>query len=141
MAFRAHKRRQQLDRCRFEAAHLKYASLQMATWYPKAISYNCVKVEGDIMDTLNEITPALFLGFEENYAGKVQVKGEEFLSMKRGGKKPRTVASKIQSDILKEKRELKGVVRKNPLHVNLLGTTGSAILLCEFGKWGQELWY
>lgn len=50
-----------MDRRRLEAAHLKYASLQMATWYPEAISNSAIKFEGDVMATLNAITPALFL--------------------------------------------------------------------------------
>lgn len=57
-----------MDRRRFEAAHLKYASLQMATWYPEATSYNQITFEGDVKDTLNEIMPAL-CSFEARYAG------------------------------------------------------------------------
>lgn len=57
-----------MDRRRFEAAHLKYASLQVATWYPEAISYSSIKFGGDVTDTLNKITPALLLSFEANYA-------------------------------------------------------------------------
>ena len=58
-----------MDRRRFAAAHLKYASLQMANWYSESITYSSIKFEGDVTDTLNEITPALFLGFEKKYAG------------------------------------------------------------------------
>ena len=65
----AHNKRRQMDRRRFEAAHLKYASLKMVSWYPDTTSYNCVKFEGDVTDTLNEITPPLFSSFEANYAG------------------------------------------------------------------------
>ena len=59
-----------MDRRRFEAAHLKYASLKMVSWYPEATSYSSVKFEGDVTDTLNEITHTLFLSFEANYAGQ-----------------------------------------------------------------------
>lgn len=65
---RAHQSRQHLDRRRFEAAHLKYACLQTATWYPDAISYKLIVVEGEIGDSLNKITPILFNRFEKEYA-------------------------------------------------------------------------
>ena len=58
-----------MDRHRFEAAHLKYASLRMASWYPEAIRGGNIKFEGDAMDTLDEITPALFDCFKTKYAG------------------------------------------------------------------------
>ena len=41
----------------------------MVAKYPKAIDINCVRVQGDITDTLNEIAPILFNCFEANYAG------------------------------------------------------------------------
>ena len=69
IVFRAHQQRQQMDRRRFEAAHLKYACLQMAARYPDAISSAHVKVETCVTDTLNEITPPLFGCFETRYAG------------------------------------------------------------------------
>lgn len=68
-SFSAHLQRQEMDRRRFEAAHLKYACLQMASRYPNAISISHVKVEGDVTDTLREITPSLFHCFETRYAG------------------------------------------------------------------------
>ena len=37
---RAHQQRQQMDRRRFEAAHLKYACLQMAVRYPKVFPFD-----------------------------------------------------------------------------------------------------
>lgn len=65
----AHKKRQQMDRRRFEAAHLKYASLQMASWYPQTNIHGSIKFEGDVLESLYEITPALFDSFETKYAG------------------------------------------------------------------------
>ena len=58
-----------MDRRRFEAAHLKFACLQMATWYPEAISFDSVKFEGDLTATLDKVTPSLFCAFEAKYAG------------------------------------------------------------------------
>lgn len=58
-----------MDRRRFEAAHLKYACLQMAAQYPDAISLSSVRVEGDVTNTLSELTPSLFCCFEARYAG------------------------------------------------------------------------
>ena len=37
--------------------------------YPEEISLNSVKFEGDIIETLNKITPILFACFEARYAG------------------------------------------------------------------------
>lgn len=67
--FRAHYRRQELDRRRFEAAHLKYACLKLASQYPEAVSFSSIKVETDVQDSLSTITPALFSSFEARYAG------------------------------------------------------------------------
>ena len=64
---RAHEERQQMDRRRFEAAHMKYACLCMAAQYPEAKIR--VTVESCVMDTLHKITPALFCSFEAKYAG------------------------------------------------------------------------
>ena len=69
LIFSANQKRQQMDRRRFEAAHLKYASLKMATWYPEAISHCSIKFEGKVTDTLKDITPAMFHSFESRYAG------------------------------------------------------------------------
>lgn len=66
---RAHPERQQLDRRRFETAHLKYACLQLASRYPEAIRPDAIAVEADITTTLKEITPPLFHMFEAKYAG------------------------------------------------------------------------
>ena len=74
---RAHQERQQMDRRRFEAAHLKYASLQMAARYPAVFSSTSIKVESCISDTLKEITPALFKAFETRYAGLVLPSGKQ----------------------------------------------------------------
>lgn len=66
--FRAHPQRQEMDRRRLEAAHLKYACLRVAAQYPEAISLKSIKFE-DVMETLCEITPTLFSCFEARYAG------------------------------------------------------------------------
>ena len=68
--FSAHQQRHEMDRRRFESAHLKYACLQMAAQYPEAINTSCVGVEGDVTHTLNNITPILFSCFEARYAGR-----------------------------------------------------------------------
>ena len=65
----AHPQRQEMDRRRFEAAHLKYACLKMAAQYPMAINISYIGVEADISDPLNKITPILFQCFESKYAG------------------------------------------------------------------------
>ena len=66
---RAQPERQQLDRRRFETAHLKYACLQLASRYPEAIRSEGVAVEADMANTLKDITPPLFQMFEAKYAG------------------------------------------------------------------------
>jgi hypothetical protein len=60
-----------MDRRRFEAAHLKYACLQMLNWYPNTNSSTPqgLRFETDTMDTLSEVTPGLFQSFERLYAG------------------------------------------------------------------------
>jgi len=58
-----------MDRQRFEAAHLKYAYLQVVAQYPETISLKSVKFESDVMVTLCEITPVLFSCFKARYAG------------------------------------------------------------------------
>lgn len=63
---RAHQERQQMDRRRFEAAHMKYACLRMAAEYSEVILPKYVTVESC---ALHKITPALFSSFEARYAG------------------------------------------------------------------------
>ena len=60
-----------MDRRRFEAAHLKYACLQMINRYPNTPSsaLGGIRFEIDVMDTLTEMTPVLFQSFESRYAG------------------------------------------------------------------------
>ena len=41
----------------------------MAGQYPEAASLNCIQFEGDPIDAISKITPALFCGFESRYAG------------------------------------------------------------------------
>ena len=65
----ANPQRQEMDRQRFEAAHLKYACLKMAAQYPMAINISYIGVEADISNSLNKITPILFQCFESKYAG------------------------------------------------------------------------
>ena len=55
-----------MDRRRFQAAHLKYACIQMTARYPDAITSRSIAIETDTLDT---ITPALFGKFEARYAG------------------------------------------------------------------------
>ena len=47
-----------MDRRRFEAAHLKYACLQVAAQYPEAITLKSIKFEGDVME---DYTHSFFL--------------------------------------------------------------------------------
>lgn len=51
--FSAHEKRKQLDHRRFEAAHLKYTSLKMVSWYPETTSYSNVKFESDVKTRLH----------------------------------------------------------------------------------------
>ena len=67
--YRAHPRRQEMDRRRFEAAHIKYACLQLSAKYPEAVSGSSVPVESDTDNMLQKLTPALFKFFEATYAG------------------------------------------------------------------------
>lgn len=66
-----------MDRRRLEAAHLKYACLQIIAQYPESISLKSVKFEGDAIETLCEITPALFTCFEARYAGMYACRYDE----------------------------------------------------------------
>lgn len=66
---RAHPDREQMDRRRFESAHLKYACLQMAAKYPEAFSTKYIRVDCCVSHTFDEITPLLFKCFETQYAG------------------------------------------------------------------------
>ena len=68
-ACRAHKQRQEMDRRRFEEAHLKYACLRLAGQYPEAINEEHVTLQADVKDTLEKVTPALFRAFETRYGG------------------------------------------------------------------------
>lgn len=58
-----------MDRRRLETAHLKYACLKMAAHFSETINISCIGVEGDVINTLKEITPVLFQSFEAKYAG------------------------------------------------------------------------
>ena len=66
---RAQPQRQQLDRRRFEAAHLKYAALQLVVRYPEAFCQEGVTVEVEVKDMFENITPALYNAFQAKYAG------------------------------------------------------------------------
>ena len=59
--------RLELDRRRLEAAHIKYACLQVVNTYPTA--FKNFEFKDDIMDTLNQVTPVFFQCFEARYAG------------------------------------------------------------------------
>ena len=69
ISFRANPQRQEMDRRRFEVAHLKYACLRVAAEYPDSISVKVIKFEGDAMQTLCKIAPIFFSCFEARYAG------------------------------------------------------------------------
>ena len=66
---RAHQHRKELDRRRFESAHLKYAALQLAGSYPEVINPSDIKVQAEITEILTKITPGLFCAFKRRYAG------------------------------------------------------------------------
>lgn len=69
---RAHPDRNQMDRRRFETAHLKYAVLRLAASFPDAPLPNGVTFNSDISVTLLNITPILFRAYQARYAGKLQ---------------------------------------------------------------------
>ena len=69
LLFRAQQERNQMDRCRFEAAHLKYAALCLAVRYPEAFHQRGVTVDVEVRDMLQEITPSLYDAFQAKYAG------------------------------------------------------------------------
>jgi hypothetical protein len=58
-----------MDRRRFEAAHLKYAVMQLAASYPDVIPFGSLTIHCDIEDTLAFITPLLYDAFKTRYAG------------------------------------------------------------------------
>lgn len=60
-----------MDRRRFEAAHLKYAAIQLAMSYPEAIPPGSFTIKCDVADTLEQITPSLYDAFKARYAGIV----------------------------------------------------------------------
>ena len=61
------KNRLQLDRRRLEAAHLKYAILQVNTRF-QLLEAN-IAIESDISSTLKEFTPIYYKSFAQRYAG------------------------------------------------------------------------
>ena len=69
LLYRAHEHRQQMDRRRFESAHMKYAALKLGASYPKIINLSSIRVQADITETITNITPALFCAFKIRYAG------------------------------------------------------------------------
>ena len=56
-----------MDRRRLEAAHIKYACLKMVGFYPE--EFKDFTFEGDISNTLDQVTPLLFKLFERTYSG------------------------------------------------------------------------
>lgn len=58
-----------LDRRRLEATHLRYAVLQVASYYPNDFGMT-TRIYPDLKVTLEYITPLFFSLFRSNYSGK-----------------------------------------------------------------------
>ena len=64
--------RLQLDRRRLEAAHLRYAVLNISSQFNLFTGDHAhITLESDIYQTLKEFTPAFFKAFTSKYAGSV----------------------------------------------------------------------
>jgi len=60
--------RLKLDRRRLESAHLMYAAMNVAKWYPE--SFSGIQFEsGNIDKTTDELTPVYHFAFSKEYAG------------------------------------------------------------------------
>lgn len=57
-----------LDRRRFEAAHLRYAILQVTSRYPLIVP-GPIGIITDVADVLRQVTPAYYEAFTQRYAG------------------------------------------------------------------------
>lgn len=57
-----------LDRRRFEAAHLRYALLQVASRYPLIVP-SPLGMTTDVADILHQVTPAYYEAFTQRYSG------------------------------------------------------------------------
>ena len=68
--YRSLTKRQSLDRRRFEAAHLRYAVLQVAAFYSELLLTQGLFVYPDVEKTLSIITPALYSAFQARFSGK-----------------------------------------------------------------------
>ena len=60
--------RERLDRRRLEAAHFKYAVLNVASWYPNDFTANVVFLP-DMQQTLLNVTPMYQRAFHKVYSG------------------------------------------------------------------------
>lgn len=60
--------RERLDRRRLEAAHFKYAILNVTTWYPSDLSSEVI-FSPDLQPTLLEFTPLYQQAFHKKYSG------------------------------------------------------------------------
>ena len=68
------RKRQLLDRRRLEDAHLKFACLQIAKWYPQSFKHHNLVFTPSLNETLQKLTPVYheaFLGF---YSSKICLK-------------------------------------------------------------------
>ena len=63
------RRRQQMDHRWLEEAFLKYATLQVAGWYPSHISLLQLHLHEGLSETLTKITPLFHNAFISKYAG------------------------------------------------------------------------
>lgn len=61
-------RRQSLDR-RFEAAHLRYAMLEITSHYSEQLQMPEITILPDTQLTLQELTPKLHSTFQAQYSG------------------------------------------------------------------------
>ncbi len=59
-----------MDRRRLEDAHLKFAVLQVVSWYPETLQFGEVDLSSDVNDCLERFTGMYYSHFSKKYAGK-----------------------------------------------------------------------
>ena len=63
------ERRASMDRCRLEDAHLKFAVLQVISWYPDLLHLKEVPMTSSVNEMLKTFTSSYYTLFTAKYAG------------------------------------------------------------------------
>ena len=64
------QKRASMDRRRLEDAHLKFAVLQVVSWYPEALTLGEVDLSSSVSECLGRVTGTYYSQFSKKYAGK-----------------------------------------------------------------------